>query len=155
VGTQWDDWAKGINCPFCGPRAESNEYWDFVATLCASSLYLSKSQTYLGYCILVLDVRHVTRPGQLSADDWLAFCADLQVAESSLVKILQPDHINLELLGNVVPHLHWQIVPRYRTDPRWEAPIWTTTREEMTVTHLLANERADLIRKLRKTVNSD
>ena len=32
--------------------------------------------------------------------------------------------MNYELLGNSDPHLHWHIIPRYKTDPRWGAPIW-------------------------------
>lgn len=37
---------------------------------------------------------------------------------------MKPDHMNYELLGNSVPHLHWHIAPRYKTDPRWGRPIW-------------------------------
>ena len=36
----------------------------------------------------------------------------------------KPDHINIASLGNVMPHLHWHIIPRYRADPRWGGPIW-------------------------------
>lgn len=57
------------------------------------------------------------------------------------------------ILGNVVRHLHWIIVPRYRRDPRWEAPIWTTTIAEMPVTPMAAAERAGLIQKLRTAVS--
>ena len=29
-----------------------------------------------------------------------------------------------KLLGNVVPHLHWHVIPRFRGDPRFPNPIW-------------------------------
>jgi diadenosine tetraphosphate (Ap4A) HIT family hydrolase len=151
---RWDRWAQGIDCPFDAPRPASNEYWDFIAPLTVSSLYLSSNQTYRGHCLLILDTRHATRPGQLSGEEWAAFCADLYRAEKAITRTLQPDHINVAVLGNVIPHLHWQIVPRYRNDPRWEAPIWTTTEAEMTVTALRADQRADLIEKLRVAVSS-
>jgi len=32
--------------------------------------------------------------------------------------------MDVELLGNSNPHLHWHIIPRYRSDPRWGRPIW-------------------------------
>ncbi|HWY60531.1 MAG TPA: HIT family protein [Rhizomicrobium sp.] len=150
--TRWDRWAEGIDCPFDAPRAASNEYWDFIAALTVSSLYLSSNQTYRGHCLLVLDIRHAIRPDQLSAEEWAAFCADLYLAQKAMMRVLQPDHINAAVLGNVIPHLHWHIVPRTRDDPRWEAPIWTTTEAEMTVTALAANERAELIEKLRDAV---
>jgi diadenosine tetraphosphate (Ap4A) HIT family hydrolase len=152
-GTRWQQWAEGIGCPFDTPRPVSNEYWEFIAPLGVSSLYLSSNQTYRGHCLLILDLRHATRPDQLSTDEWLAFCADLQLAEKALVGALQPDHINVAMLGNVVPHLHWLIVPRYRQDPRWEAPIWTTTLAEMAVTPMVAGERADLIEQLRTALS--
>src|SRR5665213_2168218 len=129
--TRWDQWSKGIACPFDAPRAESNDHWDFIARLMASSLYLSNNQTYRGHCLLILDLRHATRPDQLSAEEWRSFCADLYTAESAISLTVRPDHINIAVLGNVVPHLHWHIVPRYRGDPRWEAPIWMTEVAEM------------------------
>ena len=32
--------------------------------------------------------------------------------------------MNVEQMGNALPHLHWHIVPRYKDDPRWGKPIW-------------------------------
>jgi diadenosine tetraphosphate (Ap4A) HIT family hydrolase len=150
--TGWQQWAEGTGCPFDTPRPVSNEYWDFIAPLTVSSLYLSSNQTYRGHCLLILNLRHATRPDQLSSSEWLVFCADLHLAETAIMRTLQPDHINVAILGNVVPHLHWQIVPRYRNDPRWEAPIWTTTPAEMAVVSMAAEDRADLIEKLRTAI---
>jgi len=59
------------------------------------------------------------------------------------------------MMGNVVPHLHWQIVPRYRSDPRWGAPVWTTTKDEMTVTALPQTAQIELVRKVRNATNKD
>jgi diadenosine tetraphosphate (Ap4A) HIT family hydrolase len=151
--TRWHQWAQGTECPFDMPRPESNEYWNFIVSLTVSSLYLSTNQTYRGHCLLILDLRHAIRPDQLSSDEWQAFCADLHLAERAIMQVLQPDHINIAILGNVVPHLHWIIVPRYRDDPRWEAPIWTTTLAEMPVTTMAAKERADIIERLRTAIS--
>ena len=43
-------------------------------------------------------------------------------------------------------------IPRYRTDPRWGRPIWTTSRGDMT--HLLATieECEELARVLREEI---
>jgi diadenosine tetraphosphate (Ap4A) HIT family hydrolase len=146
---QWDQWAQGAGCPFDAPRAPSNDHWDIVTPLTVSTLYLSKNQTYRGHSVLILDLRHVVRPDELSPREWAMFCADLHRAESAIMQVLCPDHINVAVLGNVVPHLHWLIVPRYRGDPRWGAPVWTTTLAEMADTRLSADEQAGLIRKLR------
>jgi diadenosine tetraphosphate (Ap4A) HIT family hydrolase len=47
---------------------------------------------------------------------------------AALAKALNPDKMNYELLGNGMPHLHWHLVPRYKTDPMWGRPIWTGSR---------------------------
>ena len=35
-----------------------------------------------------------------------------------------PRKLNYEALGNMVPHLHWWLTPRYDDDSRPRAPIW-------------------------------
>ena len=144
----FERWTRGVGCPLDAPRPAVNDEWDFVAALSTSSLYLTKNQTYRGQCILVLDA-HAARPDQLSEAQWVAFCTDLHRAERAIVRAVAPDHVNVASLGNVVPHLHWHIVPRYRGDPRWGAPIWTTSLKDMPDTRLEARERAELLEAIR------
>ncbi len=39
-------------------------------------------------------------------------------------RVMNPDKINLASLGNVVPHLHWHVIPRWTDDSQFPAPIW-------------------------------
>lgn len=151
--TEWQRRIAGTDCPFDSPRPQSNDYWDFIAPLSVSSLYLSKNQTYRGQCLLILD-RHAVRPEELSADEWAAFCRDLHGAEKVVARAVRPDHVNVALLGNVVPHLHWHIVPRYRDDPRWGAPIWTSSFAEMPDERLEPSDHAHLVASLRTALES-
>ena len=155
MSSQWDSFARGLACPLDAPRPASNEHWDFVAALSVSSLYLTVNQTYRGHSQLIFDVRHVARPDQLSTAEWTSLCADLFAAQAALVRTLGPDHLNVESLGNVVPHVHWHIVPRYRDDPRWGLPIWLTSLADMIDTRLPAGERAALIRDLRHALAAE
>lgn len=41
-------------------------------------------------------------------------------------QILQPDKINLAQFGNMVPHLHWHIIPRWADDSQYPEAIWAT-----------------------------
>ena len=59
----------------------SNDHWDLVAPLSASSLYLAKNQTYRGQCQLIFDRRHAARLDQLTADEYAAFARDLFAAQ--------------------------------------------------------------------------
>lgn len=49
---------------------------------------------------------------------------------------LRPDKINLASLGNVVPHLHWHVIPRWHDDRHFPNAVWGAERAE-------GRERAD------------
>lgn len=145
----WFSLAAGDGCPFDRPRVEPNDYWDTVAPLTVSTLCLLKNQFYRGHCILIYDLKHVCRPDQLTTDEWIGFARDVHVAVSVLVTVFRPAHINVECLGNEIPHLHWHLIPRYQDDARWGGPVWTTTREEMGKSELSAQSRAHALGAIR------
>ncbi len=57
------------------------------------------------------------------ADQLTLFQAVLQI-ESIQRALLGPDKINLAAFGNMVPHLHWHIIPRWRDDTHFPQPVW-------------------------------
>nr|CAP48472.1 putative integron gene cassette protein [uncultured bacterium] len=81
--------------------------------------------------------------------------AQLEVSSLCLLKnqTYKGHCINVALMGNQIPHLHWQIVPRYKHDPRWSGPIWTTTMEELHDVRLPEVERQALVADLRIALN--
>jgi diadenosine tetraphosphate (Ap4A) HIT family hydrolase len=123
-------------CPLCVPRPDDCEHWLKVATLATSTLYLDRNQTYQGHCQLVYDGPHVEGLEQLESQAYTRFTEDLRTAALAIFAAQRPDRLNYVSLGNVVPHVHWHIVPRYRSDPRWGAPIYTTDMRDMKVTYL-------------------
>ncbi len=149
---EWSAMRRGIRCPMEAPRPESTDEWDLIVPLSLSTLYLSRNQTYRGHCLLILDARHATRPDELSIEEWLQFCTDLHSAQSAISRTLNPDHINIAALGNVMPHLHWHIVPRYRDDPRWGAPIWLSQASDMLDSRLEPTEHLRLLQSLRQAL---
>jgi methyltransferase (TIGR00027 family) len=150
--TKWAALVAGAGCPMDAPRPPSNDHWDLVAQLSVSSLYLAKNQTYRGQCQLIFDARHVARMDQLSLPEWTALAADLFTAQQAVTRVVAPDHVNVESLGNVVPHLHWHIIPRYVGDPMWGAPIWRVPLDSMPDTRLPDKEREALLTQLRKAL---
>src|SRR5262245_651187 len=150
--SSWKSRVEGAGCPLDAPRPESTEWWDLVATLSVSSLYLAANQAYRGQCQLVFDPRHVARADQLTSPEWSAFAADLHVAQRAVMRTVQADHVNVEMLGNVVPHLHAHIIPRYVGDAMWGAPIWQVPLTSMPDVRLADADRAALIEALRRAV---
>jgi diadenosine tetraphosphate (Ap4A) HIT family hydrolase len=120
------DWAlrlAGDACHYCPPRTPRADQIE-VATLSRSTWYLLRDQRFRGYSILAYDGGHATALEALSPADFTAFMDDLRRVSAVLRSVLRPDHFNCECLGNRSPHLHWHLIPRYYTDPRWGYPIW-------------------------------
>ena len=118
------------------PRPDENDHWLKVAQLTVSSLYLDRNQTYRGHCQLVYDGGHVEGLEQLDVEEYQRLTADLHRAARAISAAQRPDRMNYCSLGNVVPHVHWHIVPRYRSDPRWGSPMYTTDMRDMKMTRL-------------------
>ena len=71
---------------------------------------------------------HVAEFSDLAPDDrHLCMDAVTQV-EQLLRKHLQPAKVNLASLGNLVPHLHWHIIARFRWDSHFPAPVWAAAQ---------------------------
>jgi diadenosine tetraphosphate (Ap4A) HIT family hydrolase len=128
----WDALRRGEGCPLCAPRPAIPAA-QAVCSLPVSSVYLWKNEAYRGACSVIYDPAHATRPSELSPGQWQQLCADIRLVETALTQLLQPDHVNVELMGNTVPHLHAWVIPRRASDPRWGGPIWTTAREELAI----------------------
>lgn len=127
----WQQMRAGTGCALCAPRPAVTAHAWWVCTLQVASVYLWRNETYRGSCTLVYDRAHVTRSGELDAASWQELCVEIRLVEAVITQLLRPDHVNIELMGNTVPHLHAWIIPRRESDPRWGGPIWTTTREEL------------------------
>jgi diadenosine tetraphosphate (Ap4A) HIT family hydrolase len=150
--TSWDDLVAGRGCPFDAPRADVTPHWDLVRTLPVSSCYLPVNQMYRGHCVLVFDPRHVTRLTELTAAEWQAYAADLQRVAAAITAVCKPDHMNVESLGNVMPHLHWHVIPRYQNDGRWRQPIWAQDVSAQPERRLADDDRARLLAQLRSAL---
>lgn len=74
---------------------------------------------------------HVAEFSDLDREDRL-LCMDAVAAlEAVLRQHLQPTKINLASLGNVVPHLHWHVIPRWADDSHFPAPIWAAAARDV------------------------
>ena len=67
--------------------------------------------------------------------------------ESALRELMSPHKINLACLGNMVPHLHWHVIPRFRDDSHFPDPVWAAARR--VATERAAPDRDRLVAHLR------
>lgn len=137
----------GVECPMCPDNAED----DVVAVLSSGKVHLQNDADYVGYCILVLH-RHVTEIHELTEQERRDWIDDIARIGRALTTVCAPDKLNTSILGNMVPHLHCHIMPRYKADPDWGHP--PAYRRPADRKHFSADEYADLRQKLRAALHN-
>jgi diadenosine tetraphosphate (Ap4A) HIT family hydrolase len=78
---------------------------------------------YPGFCRVVWN-DHVKELTDLNNTDRTIFMEAVFTLERALRDALQPEKMNIASLGNLTPHLHWHVIPRFRTDPAFPKPVW-------------------------------
>ena len=95
---------------------------------------------YPGFCRVIWNA-HVAEMSDLPPADRAILMRAVCQVESALREVLQPEKINLASLGNMVPHLHWHVIPRFGDDAHFPHPIWAQAVRQ-TAVEVLAARRA-------------
>ena len=111
-----------------------------------SYLILNRDQFFPGYCLL-FSKQHVTELFDLDRKTRQGMMEEVSRTAAALAGLFEPDKINYELLGNMVPHIHWHLVPRFRTEPLWPRPIWSEPHTETILTPEAYRQRCEQIRQ--------
>ncbi len=104
------------------------------------SVILVDDANYPGFCRVIWR-EHVREMSDLSHDDRLLLNEAVYQVEQAVREVMQPLKVNVASLGNVVPHLHWHIIPRYADDAHFPAPVWAQAARQ-TDAGVLAARRA-------------
>jgi diadenosine tetraphosphate (Ap4A) HIT family hydrolase len=107
---------------------------------------LNRDQFFPGYTF-AFTKSHVTELFHLDREVRTAVMEEVTVTAGALYKLFKPAKMNYELLGNMVPHMHWHLVPRFADDPLWPRPIWSEPHDEVILTPAEYAGRIDSIRK--------
>lgn len=88
-----------------------------------SDAYLQREGAVRGYSLVIWRGRHVAEPTELDWDEAAGYWREVLDVARALEEYYQPVKINLEMLGNTVPHLHTHVRPRYLDDPAPFGPL--------------------------------
>lgn len=78
---------------------------------------------YPGFVRVVWNA-HVREMTDLAADERAHLMQTVFAIECAQREVLHPHKINLASLGNMTPHVHWHLVPRFEDDAHFPRPIW-------------------------------
>lgn len=104
---------------------------------------------YPGFCRVIWNA-HVKEMTDLSAAERAAFMDALWQVEAAVREVMRPDKMNVASLGNMTPHLHWHVIPRYADDVHFPGPVWANAQRAPDAATLAA--RAALLPALRETI---
>lgn len=120
------------------------------------SVILVDDAAYPGFCRVIWN-DHVKEMTDLAPGERMHLTDAVWHVELALREVLGPDKINVASLGNMTPHLHWHVIPRYADDAHFPNPVWTAAvraTEETTLAQrraLLPTLAADIVRRMEKS----
>jgi diadenosine tetraphosphate (Ap4A) HIT family hydrolase len=88
----------------------------------------AEGEAFPGFCRVVWR-HHVAEMSDLDGSARRHLMNVVWAVESALRAVMAPDKINLASLGNLVPHVHWHVIPRLRDDSHYPAPVWAAARQ--------------------------
>jgi len=77
-----------------------------------------------GFCRVIWN-HHVAEMTDLSHGEREHLMTLVFVVEEVIRHVMQPDKVNIAALGNMVPHIHWHVIPRFKDDAFFPGSIWS------------------------------
>ena len=138
-----------MTCELCELKAEP------VFRDAKLSVILVDDAAYPGFCRVIWNA-HIKEMSDLVPADRLALNEAVWEVEMAIRSVMSPEKINLASLGNMTPHLHWHVIPRYLDDAHFPNPVWSAAVRQ-TEGPVLAARRAllpkltaEIIRRMSK-----
>lgn len=115
------------HCPLCRPAAEVILWSDAFCRV-----IWVEDAIYPGFCRVILN-SHVKEMTDLPSDQRQRLMTVVFAVEIAVREVVKPDKINLASLGNMVPHVHWHVIPRWADDANFPDAIWAPVKRAGTL----------------------
>ena len=133
-------------CEFCGspggPVLWQNELCRVVRV---------DEPDYPGFVRVILN-RHAREMSDLQPAERESLMRVVFEVEAAVRECMGAYKMNVASLGNMTPHVHWHVVPRFQDDRHFPTPIWAAPKREAKVPderrERAANVAAAILRKL-------
>lgn len=111
-----------MSCPLCSSLNENIIYQDnFLRVILVDDIP--------GY-IRIITQKHIKEFSELSDEEAINLMLTVKKIEKVLIDELNPDKVNIASLGNMVPHLHIHIIPRFKNDPWWPGAVFCEKKRD-------------------------
>jgi len=108
-----------------------------------------------GFCRVIWN-QHVAEMTDLTYGEREHLMTLVFAVEEAIRQVMHPDKMNIAALGNMVPHIHWHLIPRYKDDAFYPGSAWSIRVQE-TPAAILSERRkksADLEKAIKAEIAS-
>jgi diadenosine tetraphosphate (Ap4A) HIT family hydrolase len=107
-----------------------------------------------GFCRVIWN-QHVAEMTDLTYSEREHLMTLVFAVEEAVRHVMHPDKMNVAALGNVVPHIHWHIIPRYQDDAYFPGSVWSNKINKTPASALEARmfKAKDLPAAIRETIS--
>ena len=82
-----------------------------------------------GFCRVIWN-QHVAEMTDLSYGEREHLMTLVFTVEEAVRHVMHPDKVNVAALGNMVPHIHWHVIPRFKDDAFFPGSAWSNKTQE-------------------------
>jgi diadenosine tetraphosphate (Ap4A) HIT family hydrolase len=90
--------------------------------------------------------RHATELYDLEPDERARVMDEVSNVARALKLAFDARKVNYALFGNLMPHMHWHLIPRLASDPAPREPVFAVSHDPV---GLASEERANRINQIR------
>ena len=109
-------------CFYCEENEKLKSIMIKIKDMRWSRVYLNRNQTHPGRCIVACK-EHKTEYFQLTPEANAGFFAEVSLVAQAIVNVFKPGKINYATYGDLAPHAHIHLVPKYPDKPYWGGPF--------------------------------
>lgn len=110
------------NCFYCKNGAMLDYYEIKICNLKCSTVYLFRDQKHKGRCVVAFK-DHRDELYELSPNELTQFMSEVAMVASAISELFCPDKINYAVYGDLMSHVHFHIVPKYKDGLQWGKPF--------------------------------
>ena len=82
-----------------------------------------------GFCRVIWN-RHMAEMTDLTHGERGHLMTLVFAVEEAIRYVMHPDKVNIAALGNMVPHIHWHVIPRFKDDAFFPGSPWSKKTQE-------------------------
>lgn len=82
------------------------------------NVFLNRDQKHLGRCIVELK-SHKTEYFMMDKEEKQEFFDALTITAQAIYELYEPNKLNYATFGDLVPHVHVHVVPKYKDGLQW------------------------------------